>query len=504
MTARNPPPHNLRCGVDTPWPIVARQHARLSSSQKQRLDAIAKARLDAQPTLKDDWLRQTGTAPGWSAAPTLYLEDHRAIQLSTEKSAKSFEYRSLGLAGDEDILLVSTPRHLAFETYMRETAGLGAPHILEVPALSVQKTQRLAKACLLNTDLLDALAKTALQFGSLNIVPFYSTGDIWLLAQETARRASRPVRVAAPTPELSAHANNKLWFADLVRTVIGKRALPTSAQAHNLTQAVARLRRFAARSQTVIVKLPSSAGSMGNLRWASQDLRELRAAALRDMLLDNLRTIGWRQEFPLLLSVWEDNVIASPSVQIWAPRQQQGDPVIEGTFVQYFSESSGGFAGAEAANLETPALACLHDEALQIAYVLQRIGYFGRLSLDAILLAQRSSIPAIRWIEANARWGGVSIPMTVANRKPLARAGGSLLIVQQAQKSGTFPDFSTIEARLQGRLVSMKAGRSEGIVFLSPPERGNLSFMVLGREQQDAHNLAQHVMDLTVPDHDAR
>ena len=128
------------------------------------------------------------------------------------------------------------------------------------------------------------------------------------------------------------------------------------------------------------------------------------------------------------------------------------------------------------------------------------MGYFGRLSLDAILLAQRGANPAIRWIEANARWGGVSIPMTIANRKPLTGAGGLLLIVQQAYENGALPGFAAIKARLCERLVCVNASRDEGIVFLSPPERGYLSFMVLGRQSQDARNLAREVMDLAFCD----
>ena len=51
-----------------------------------------------------------------------------------------------------------------------------------------------------------------------------------------------------------------------------------------------------------------------------------------------------------------------------------------------------------------------------LARLFQRLGYFGRVSFDAIVAGETHDAAQLHWIECNGRWGGVSIPMSLVNR----------------------------------------------------------------------------------------
>ena len=55
---------------------------------------------------------------------------------------------------------------------------------------------------------------------------------------------------------------------------------------------------------------------------------------------------GWRGDYPLLVSTWDSPVFASPSVQIWVPRADRGDVVVEGIFDQALAGPRFEFCGA--------------------------------------------------------------------------------------------------------------------------------------------------------------
>jgi len=65
------------------------------------------------------------------------------------------------------------------------------------------------------------------------------------------------------------------------------------------------------------------------------------------------------------------------------------------------------------------------SEALTLASPLQSLGYIGRASFDALLVGASPEQATIHWIECNARWGGVSIPMTAARRLLGSRIDGA-------------------------------------------------------------------------------
>src|SRR5690606_17302709 len=122
-----------------------------------------------------------------------------------------------------------------------------------------------------------------------------------------------------------------------------------------------------------------------------------------------------------------------PSVQLWIPPRpaaEEGapaDPVVEGVFTQLLG-SAGEFMGGAPSRLPAAVQARLAQEAVYLGGLLQALGYVGRCSLDAILVGDDPHGATPHWIECNGRWGGMSIPMTLANRlvgRPGGRLGGS-------------------------------------------------------------------------------
>jgi len=457
---------------NAPWPIVPRQMVELSEDERRRLRLLADNR--AQETrLKQAWHQSELLEAGWAPGPVLYLEDHRPIELMTERGAKAFEYRSLGLAGDGDYYLVSQPRDRAFEAYIGDHIGLGHPQVLKVPPPQLARSRRLARAAIDDGEIFSVLTEAALRHGTLTISPFIASSDAWVLARAIAQATRTKVFVLGPPPALTACCNSKLWFADLVVEVLNKAALPVTLHAENLVQAAFGIIRLSQSAETVVVKVPSSAGAMGNIKLSGSVLTSLTPRAIYRLLKERLAQVGWDRASPLLLSVWEEQAIASPSAQIWIPTIDAGDPVVEGVFAQAVGNEQGGFEGAGLFDGVDEVIIRIQTEALQIAFVLQHLGYVGRLSLDALLLDGAHG-PILHWIEANARWGGVSIPMTIAHRLQRDVLDWPFQILQFKLSNQDELPLPSVYHELPDDGEDAQART----VFLSPPETGRLNCFI--------------------------
>ncbi|WP_295317213.1 hypothetical protein [Roseobacter sp.] len=98
------------------------------------------------------------------------------------------------------------------------------------------------------------------------------------------------------------------------------------------------------------------------------------------------------------------------------PLPSEGPPQPDGLFEQRVRTSMATFAGAAPSSLPDTVRTRIGSQDLRIARVLQRLGYYGRCSLDAVLCQNASEPPTIHWIGCNGRWGGVSIALTAARQ----------------------------------------------------------------------------------------
>jgi hypothetical protein len=301
---------------------------------------------------------------------------------------------------------------------------------------------------------------------------------------------------------LTQRVNDKLWFTRRVTTLLGSQAIPPSYFAFGPAALTGRVASLSQRYDQVAIKVPNSSGSLGNLTLESSSLRHMSARAVQERLMTLLRRLGWRDTYPLMVSVWECPVVVSPSVQLWIPEQEHGDPIIEGVFHQVVEGPVGEFIGVMPSTLPEAWCWRLAREAQLLGCLFQELGYFGRCSFDAILVGEDLDSATLHWIECNGRWGGTSIPMTLANRLVGDWSRRPFVVVQRGHLYTPYGDFAVALARVKDYLF--RAGQSGGgVVLLSPGRFENgtgLDFMVLSETLATARREAATMTALLAPD----
>ncbi|UCH73366.1 MAG: hypothetical protein JSU82_13580 [Rhodospirillales bacterium] len=447
-------------------PIVSHALPIVSGAEKERLAEFA-ARLCAdEPALGGSFDFGALVRPGLAAdRPALFLEDHHSLGLYTALRDPHTEYRSLLLAGNGDFVTIAGDRVEEFEAYCRDVLCLGQTEIIVPPPHSAM--ERVTAMVLRDAVAMNRMVECARRHGGFSVIPYIGTADVWVLAREIAARSGQPVHVAAPPPRLTQRANDKLWFADRVAEILDRRALPPTWYAYGPAPLAQEMALLARRYDRLVVKVPDSAGSQGNIVLASEDVLARSHQQLRDWLIRILGSLSWDGEFPLLVGVWDSPTVASPSVQIWIPLPEEGLPIIEGVFQQTVEGRQGMFVGAAPAELPQCWLDRLAEEGIRIALLLQAIGYYGRCSFDAVIAGTTLTTAALHWIECNGRWGGVSTPMTLANRLVGDWQNRPFQIVQR-RLSRIRPLSVSAAIELFGGLLFRPGVTDEGIVLLTP------------------------------------
>lgn len=467
MTPR-PPGSSFRPsdGARSALPIVSHALVRLAPVERKRLDALAARLLKGEPALSATTAFGPQVFAGIDDGPAVFLEDHAEIPLSRRQSELPFQYRALLLAGDGDCFLVDGARNPPFEAYCRDRLALGRVTVISVAPSASDPDARLAKRCAADATALTRILDLAKRHGRLTFVPYIGTGSVWRLAGLIAAQAGVPVSVAAPPPRLTLRVNDKLWFAARVSEVLGGSAQPPTYHAFGPAALAGRVAALAGRHERVVIKVPDSAGSAGNLVIESEWVRNLSLARIRQRLIRLMRGLGWPGDYPLMVAVWVCPALASPSVQVWVPRRDAGMPVVEGVFDQIVKGPAGAFVGAVPTAVPEAWRARLAEDAARLAYLFQGLGYFGRCSFDAVLAGDDFATARLHWIECNGRWGGTSMPMTLANRLVGDWARRSLLIAQ-AEGIGPSPaDLASALVRLDE--VLLRGGGDTGVVLLTP------------------------------------
>ncbi len=430
-------------------------------------------------------------------APSLVIEDHGDIRLFEHSGDEAYSYRALMLAGDDDLVAIGVARQGEFEAYCRDYLGLGNPSVLLPKAVAGDES--LASRCRKDKDFIAAAAAHADAHGGLNILPYMGTWAVWELAAEIAARSRAPLRVLAPPPQLTRRVNDKIWFARLLRSTLGQSALPPEGEAENLSSLCRQLMDLADTHASVAVKLPNSASSAGNLVLDSAELRPLCWQALHDRLESRLRGMGWNGDFPLQVAAWEQPLRSSPSAQMWIPLAERGEPIVEAIFEQHCSGLAREFDGARPARLDPELQARIAQQAFEIGRVLQYLGYFGRCSLDAIVVGADADGPQLHWVECNGRWGGVSLPLSLNRR--LDRAASKpmeFVVLEEAHQRLPARAMRSVIDSLEPWLY--RSGlRDEGAVLLSPGrllDGSGFEIMLRAENIDDAIATAHRLSDL--------
>lgn len=432
---------------------------------------------------------------GALSAPSLLIEDHSGILHARASGADViYKYRALVLAGEGDMLAVGGPRNPAFESYCRDFLKLGRVAVL-CPAAG-GPDRPLALACAEDAGLVERAAREARGAGALNVVPYMATGGTWLLAGRIARRARVPIRLAGSPPNLTRQVNNKIWFARRVREALGQNAVPPSQAVYGIVGLVGHLRRLCRSYEFVAVKLTHSAASRGNLVLDSTEVAGLSPAAMRARLEQLMCMSGWEPRFPMQVTAWEVPLLASPSVQLWIPLAGAGDPVVEGVFDQIVCGRVARFSGAEPCQLPDRWKQRIALEAALLGTLFQQLGYFGRCSFDAVVAGGESGDAKLHWVECNGRWGGVSIPMTLANRVRGDWSAGGFKVASPGTEGFGATDAAQFLQRFDDALYRPGL-HSAGAILLSPGrlQAGlGIDLLILGADAADVRRRSDSLL----------
>lgn len=487
--------------IRTFLPIVRQAQVEVGAAILRRLDHLAKRLLAHEPALNRIDMFGARVHAGISDAPAVFYEDHSEISLFRGIGSGSLAYRSFLLSGEDDIFLFDGERCPSFEAYCHKVLGLGAGTVLQPTPQSAMRVP-LARHCLEDEEILKQLCNAAAIKGELNLVPYMGTGNAWRLAAAVADQSGAEVLVAAPPPRLTKRVNDKLWFFERVREALDGGASPLTYSVFGPAALAARLRALASRSPRVAVKIPDSAGSVGNVMIESATLVGKPLALIRQNILDLLGEHGWRSTYPLMVGVWDYPVIASPSVNIWIPRREEGLPIIEGIFTQTLQGPAAKFIGAEPSEFPESLTERILRDGACLAYYLQSMGYFGQCGFDAILVGDALESASLHWIECNGRWGGVSIPIAVANRLIGDWTNKYIITIQQTHLHLPPRPFAAILDKIRKHLFS-PASRGEGVVVMTPERLlygSGLDLLVIGDNKVRAHAELLAVADLLETD----
>ncbi|HEV8626593.1 MAG TPA: hypothetical protein VG034_19275 [Acidimicrobiia bacterium] len=384
----------------------------VDNTEQRRIAALADhlRRNDAALALDDG---NGAVRHGVGDGPALIFEDHGEIPLFTAAAPSPLEYRSLLLAEDGDVFALGGQRLPDFEAYARDELRLGHVTILPRPA---GRSGPLPDALRTDPASLARLVRLARERGSLTVIPYLSTAGTWRLAAAVAEEAGVDVFVLGPPPALAARVNDKSWFSRRVTDVLGPDAIPETGWVADAFELTTTLQVLAKRHRRLVVKMPDSAGGIGNVVLDSAVVAHLDHDRLLAHVWEQTGRAGRGWSFPLLVGAWDDPVVDSPSVQLWVPQRGDGLPVVEGVFSQVLKGARGAFVGAAPTRLGAEWQQRLAGEAVRLALLFQELGYFGRCSFDAVLAGAELESAAVHWVDANGRWGGVSIALTAANR----------------------------------------------------------------------------------------
>jgi len=490
MTNRSTTTHDI-----DRFSIVGRHKYDISNASRDEIHQLSNQLLADEPALMETEVFGAKVSAGVGPGVALHISNNYDITLLEEHSISGLEYRMSLLAREGDIFLVRGGQNKSFDRYRSEYLSVGTLNVVEIPdskpgvPISVDTNSQQFKTIL-------SAVRSAVKSGEcLTLVPYIGMDSIWLLASALAREVKTEVRVAAPPPRLTRRVNDKLWFADRVVQVLGEQSVPPVRRAYGPAAMTGLVQDFANKFDQVVVKVTDSAGSFGNVKLASADLLRLSTEVVQSRLLSELHSRGWHDQFPLMVEVWDSAVLSSPSIQIWIPEPLAGAPIVEGIFDQSISTDNDRFVGATVACMPEQWEHRLVDESTQLAYLLQRLGYFGRVSFDTVIAGNNYDDAQLHWIECNGRWGGVSIPMTLLNRLLGDYRNKQFIIVQNAHTGGVVTPFEQVVTCLRDLLF--KQGINQSGIVLPVPDSGQsnilTSYIAIADDLNDAEKLVYDV-----------
>jgi len=477
-------------------PIISHHDVCIDHLEQKRLQQIASRLIADEPALAST----DAFGPGVSASDrdgiALIIGDHSDTALMPPEQILHYDYRLSALAAEGDHLVIWGEVSSAFETYRQSILQLGSIQAHKLPQAK-EGRRSWPPESVEGQNLVKQLISAARKTGRLAIIPYQGTGGVWRLAMKLAETGDIEVNVMAAPPRLARRANDKIWFGRRVVEVLGTKARPVMVSAYGPAALAAKVAAFARKHESVVMKVPSSAGSFGNFKFEANEIKGLSLGTLRHKLVGLLHDRGWHDRYPLLIEVWDCSVISTPSIQIWIPQTGNGLPIVEGIFEQLVEGPEGQFIGALPAKLSDLWIDRIVDEGSRLAILLQQIGYVGRCSFDAVIFGDDLERAALHWIECNGRWGGTSIPMTLVNRLTGDWSKTNFIIYRCPVDTDSWSFDEALEK--VSEFLYCPGKRDEGIVFLMPGldiADPRVHLIAIGKTHENAMQFVRKTFDV--------
>ncbi len=366
-----------------------------------------------RPELFDHDGMQRLQSEGLDGATVLHLDDQSDTNVLHNGFTIHYRQDLARLrAGDGELVAASLPPADGYEPYCRERLGLG--HVAWLSPRATGDQAKLAAALWQDETAREKLL-VRLEKGPIEIDPYQGNASIWQLASLIDHEFPDQVRVVGPLPQVTAWANHKVEFTQIVGELFGEDFVPWTRSAASLAKAAEAIRDLAPRVKQLVIKLPDSAGGGGNLKLESERFRDRSLSEIHADLQEEFRELTWNGESELLIGEWEPDVLVAPSAQLWIPPGDE-PPRVEGLFEQVFDDERGMFLGVRPASLEPELTREIVDRSFVLATLFKRLGYVGRCSFDLLVVPGVAAQPRLEFLECNGRWGGASMPMTLMNR----------------------------------------------------------------------------------------
>jgi hypothetical protein len=370
------------------------------------------------PALEREQLRFADRVPQQTRAPAaacIHVDDFSGIAMPPDDPLAHACYgsRALSRARAGELVAGRCEQPGGFLDYLETRLGLGRPRYVTVSGAP----ENLFEAITADAQVLGAIAAWAREHGRATLLhPYMGHERAWQLAMALDEVCGSTVAVLAPPPTLTRLSNDRLWFAELVRLVLGPELALVSHAASSVEEIVERVRVLAESSASIAVHLSNSATGAGLVRFVAQDAGD--PQRLRERVAAWTEAVGWSSTSPAIsVERWEPDVLASPSVQTWIPSPSEGAPIIDGIFDQQFAAHDPAvFVGSKPTQMPSSVVDAIARKAVALCRVLQELGYVGRCSFDTIVCGASVQTSTVRFVECNGRWGGTSTPMALVQR----------------------------------------------------------------------------------------
>ncbi len=271
----------------------------VTSEQLSQIDSIVSKYLRNKPTLDSTNVFGAGVTQGLSPGPCIFLGEISSVDSQASDRIADMEYLMTLIAREGDVMLLSGARNHEFEKYRKEELQLGDIKIIETNGHALSQLNSKTPASSLQ-QLIDYLQNT-FTTESINIVPFYGSPAVWGLASYIAEQTGLYISVAAPAPKLSSLVNDRLWFRDLARSVLGPNDIPVTRPVYGPESLVQLMRVFATRYSNVVVRIPNGIDIYCNVKMDSQKVTSSTDAELTSLVTSVLKDRDWDNKYPLMV-----------------------------------------------------------------------------------------------------------------------------------------------------------------------------------------------------------